>query len=64
MAVLFNLILWLILLGLVWYLISLLPLPGPVSALIAAIFILILIAIVLGLFGVGGFHVPAINFRI
>ena len=63
MTVLINLIIWLVLLGLVWYLITLLPLPAPVSTIITVVFILILILIVLGLFGVGGFHLPSLSLR-
>jgi hypothetical protein len=64
MSILISLIIWLVVLGLVWYLIGLLPLPAPVGTIITVIFILILILIVLGLFGiVPGFHLPTLNLR-
>ena len=63
MSVLISLIVWLVVLGLVWYLIGLLPLPAPVNTIITVVFILILILIVLGLFGIGGFHLPQLNIR-
>ena len=61
MSVLISLIVWLVVLGLIWYLISRLPIPEPVSTVIKVVFILILIILVLGLFGVGGFHVPRLT---
>lgn len=61
MTILVNLIIWLVVLGLVWYLIGLLPLPAPVNTIITVIFILILILLVLGLFGVGGFNLPTLR---
>ena len=63
MTILLNLIVWLVVLGLVWYLIGLLPLPAPVSTIITVVFVLILILVVLSLFGLSGFHLPAISFR-
>lgn len=62
MAILFNIILWLVVLGLVWWLVGMLPLPAPVFQIIRVIFIAMLILIVLSLFGVlPGFHLPVIR---
>lgn len=61
MTLLINLIVWLVVLGLIWYLIGLLPLPAPVGQIITVVFILILILLVLGLFGVGGINLPTLR---
>lgn len=65
MTILLNLILWLVVLGLVWYLIGLLPLPAPIGQIITVVFVLLLILVVLGLFGVvPGFRLPSINLAV
>ena len=64
MSILISLIIWLVILGLVWYLIGLLPIPAPVKQVITVLFVLLLILIVLGLVGlVPGFHLPALSLR-
>ncbi len=46
-----NLIIYLVVFGLIWWLVSLLPLPAPVAQIVRVLFIIILILIVLGAFG-------------
>jgi hypothetical protein len=61
MTILINFIVWLVVVGLVWYLIGLLPVPAPVSTIITVCFILLLILIVLQLFGIGGYRLPMLR---
>lgn len=57
MSILINLIILLIVLGLLWWLVSLLPIPAPFNQIIMVLFILIAILAVLSLTGiVPGFH--------
>ncbi|MGZ8289369.1 MAG: Thivi_2564 family membrane protein [Telluria sp.] len=62
MALIINLIVYLVVLGLIWWLISLLPLPAPVAQIVRVLFIILLIWIVLAVFGIvpGGF-LPRLN---
>jgi len=52
-----NLIVYLVVFGLIWWLVSLLPLPSPVAQVVRVLFIILLILIVLSVFGVlpGGY---------
>lgn len=47
-----NLIVYLVVFGLIWWLVSLLPLPAPVAQIVRVLFIILLILIVLVAFGV------------
>jgi len=49
---LINLIVYLVVFGLIWWLVSLLPLPTPVAQVIRVLFIVLLILIVLSVFGI------------
>lgn len=51
---LISLIVELIILGLLWWLISFLPLPAPIGQIINVIFIIIAILVVLSAFGLFG----------
>lgn len=57
-----SLIILLIVGGLVWYLVTLLPLPAPVKQVINICAILILILLILGVF-FGGVDMPHVHFR-
>lgn len=52
-----NLIVYLVVFGLIWWLVSLLPLPSPVAQVVRVLFIILLILIVLSVFGIipGGY---------
>ncbi|RYY73662.1 MAG: hypothetical protein EOO52_16755 [Gammaproteobacteria bacterium] len=57
MEVLINLIVYLVVFGLIWWLVSLLPLPAPVAQIVRILFIILLILIVLSFFNIipGGY---------
>lgn len=56
-----SLILWLIVLGLVWWLVGMLPLPDPIQKIINVVFIIVLIFVVLSVFGVTGASIPMLK---
>lgn len=53
-----NAIIWLIALGLIWWLVGLLPLPHPIGVILMVLFVLLAILIVLSLFGLVPIGVP------
>jgi hypothetical protein len=57
-ANLINAIVWLIVLGLVWWLVSYIPLPPPIGAIIRVLFIVLAVVVVLASFGVLNIGVP------
>jgi hypothetical protein len=57
-ANLINAIVWLIVLGLVWWLVSYIPLPAPIGAIIRVLFIVLAVVVVLASFGVLNIGVP------
>jgi hypothetical protein len=52
MNVLISLIVYLVIFGLIWWLVSLLPLPSPIAQIVRVLFIILLILIVLSVFGI------------
>jgi len=52
MDIIINLIVYLVVLGLFWWLVSLLPLPSPVAQIVRVLFIILMIYIVLSAFGI------------
>lgn len=54
MSIIITLIVWLIVLGLLYYLVTLLPLPHPFGIVVQVLFVLLLIFIVLNTFGLLG----------
>lgn len=62
MDIIVNLIVYLVILGLIWWLVSMLPLPAPVGGIVRVLFIILLIMVVLAVFGIipGGF-LPRLN---
>ena len=54
MSIIITLIVWLIVLGLLYYLVTLLPLPHPFGLVVQVLFVLLLIFIVLNTFGMLG----------
>jgi hypothetical protein len=63
MNVLISLIVYLVVFGLIWWLVSLLPLPSPVAQIVRVLFIILLILIVLSVFGIiPGSYLPRLNF--
>ena len=61
-SIIVSLILTVLVLGLVWWLLSLLPLPAPFSNILRVLFILLAIVLVLGAFKVvPGLEVPLIR---
>lgn len=57
MNILISLIIYLVVFGLIWWAVSLLPLPSPVAQIVRVLFIVILIMIILSVFGIipGGY---------
>lgn len=59
---LINLIVYLVVFGLIWWLVSLLPLPSPVAQVVRVLFIIMLIWIVLSVFGIiPGSYLPRLT---
>lgn len=59
MNMLISLIVYLVVFGLIWWLVSMLPLPGPVAQIVRVLFIILLILIVLSVFGIiPGHYLP------
>lgn len=59
---LINLIVYLVVFGLIWWLVSLLPLPSPVAQVVRVLFIIMLILIVLSAFGIiPGSYLPRLS---
>ena len=58
MSILITLILWLIVVGLIYWLVSLIPLPHPFPAVIQVCFILLAVLAALSAFGVIGSGLP------
>jgi len=62
-AIFIGLITWLVLIGIVWWLVGMLPLPAPIGQIINIVFIIFLILLVLSFFGVvPGFSLPRLHF--
>lgn len=62
MDVIISLIVYLVVFGLIWWLVSMLPLPSPVAQIVRVLFIILLIFIVLSVFGIlPGGYLPKIN---
>lgn len=62
MDTIINLIAYLVVFGLIWWLVSMLPLPAPVGQIVRILFIILLIIIVLSFFGIiPGGHLPRIR---
>ena len=51
MDVMMNLVVYLVVFGLIWWLVGLLPLPSPVAQIVNVIFTIMLIVIILSTFG-------------
>ena len=62
MSTLISLIIFLVVLGLIWYLVTLLPLPAPIQQIIRVCFIVIAIIAALSLLG-GWAPMPRLGFR-
>lgn len=61
-AMIVNLIIYLVVFGLIWWLVSLLPLPAPVAQIVRILFIILLIMIVLAVFGIiPNSYLPKLN---
>jgi hypothetical protein len=57
-----SLIVYLVVFGLIWWLVGMLPLPAPVGQIVRVLFIILLIGIILAAFGiVPGLHLPRIH---
>ena len=62
MNTLISLIVYLVVFGLIWWLVSMLPLPAPVGQIVRVLFIILLILIVLSVFGIiPGNYLPKLN---
>jgi hypothetical protein len=62
MNIIITLIIYLVVFGLIWWLVSMLPLPAPVAQIVRVLFIILLILIVLSVFGIiPGGYLPRLN---
>ncbi|MDC8756998.1 Thivi_2564 family membrane protein [Janthinobacterium fluminis] len=62
MHVIISLIIYLVVLGLIWWLVSMLPLPAPVAQIVRVLFIILLILVILSVFGIiPGGYLPRLN---
>jgi ABC-type siderophore export system fused ATPase/permease subunit len=62
MDLIISLIVYLVVFGLIWWLISMLPLPAPVAQIVRILFIILLILMVLSIVGIlPGGHLPRIR---
>lgn len=60
MNTIISLIVFLIVLGLIWWLVKMLPLPAPIDQIVQVLFIILAIVAVLGLFSG---YVPPLHLR-
>jgi uncharacterized Tic20 family protein len=62
MNIIISLIVYLVIFGLIWWLVSMLPLPSPVAQIVRVLFVILLILIVLSVFGIiPGGYLPKLN---
>ena len=62
MNIITNLIVYLIVFGLIWWVVSLLPLPAPVAQIVRVLFLILLILIILSAVGIiPGNYLPPIR---
>lgn len=61
MAIITTLIVYLIILGLIYWLVSFLPLPDPFSTIVRVLFIILAVLAVLAAFGVIGGGLPRLR---
>ena len=61
MSLLISLIIWLVLIGLVWWLLQMLPLPAPIMQIINVVIIIFLILVILSVFGITGVDLPKMS---
>lgn len=52
MSIIITLIVSLIVLGLIWWLVQMIPLPAPIAQIVQVLFVLLAIVMVLGAFGI------------
>ena len=64
MSILITLILWLVVVGLIYWLVSLIPLPPPFPAVIQVCFILLAVLAALSAFGIIGGGLPFPHVRL
>jgi len=63
MDIMISLVIYLVVFGLIWWLVSLLPLPAPVAQVVRVLFILMLIVIILSAAGIiPGGYLPHFRF--
>lgn len=53
-----NCIIWLLIIGMVWWLVSFLPIPAPLGTIITVLFIVLAVVVILSIFGVVPLGVP------
>jgi hypothetical protein len=53
-----NAIIWMLIVGVVWYLVSFIPIPAPVGTIITILFIALAVVVLLSSFGVINVGVP------
>ncbi len=62
MNIIINLIVYLIVFGIIWWAVSLLPLPAPIGQIVRVLFIILLILIILSAVGIiPGNYLPPIR---
>lgn len=53
-----NAIIWLVGLGVIWYLVSFIPIPHPFSIIVTVLFVVLAIIVLVSIFGLYPFGVP------
>ena len=61
MSIIITLIVYLVILGLIYMLVNLLPLPDPFGSIVRVLFILLAVLVVLSAFGIIGGGLPRIR---
>ena len=61
MNTLLNLIFFLVLIGLIWWLVRMIPMPAPMMQIIDVVFVILAVLVVLGVMGVGGINMGSWN---
>lgn len=63
MDIIINLIIYLVVFGLIWWAVGMLPLPSPVAQIVRVLFIIMLIVIILTAVGIlPGGYLPRLRF--
>lgn len=59
-SIIINCIIWLLTIGMCWWLASFLPIPAPLNTIVTVLFIVLAVVVILSLFGVIPLGVPRV----